>query len=258
MKRVAGVLGLMVVVSFVHAQIHVNKLVIKAKQQYFFDQSDIIVADTLIMEDSACIVLNRLKKENYLHSKTAIIGKGCSIEGSGVNGNPGKSGQSGSSPVGPCKSATNGEPGRRGLDGTTGVNLFLYLEKVTMKGFLTIALHGGEGGNGGDGGEGGSGTSGTVHCSGGDGGSGGNAGDGATGGNAGTLTIHCPESLVELLDKNLIFKNYGGKGGEGGRGGYLGYAGLGPAGKNGKPGLPGTDGNGGQFGKSSSLNIVKN
>ncbi len=258
MKRVVGVLGLMVVVSFAHAQIHASKLIIKTKQHYFFDHSDIIVADTLIMEDSSRIVLNRLKKENYLHTKVAIIGKGCSIEGFGVNGKPGRTGRAGNSPVGPCKSGTNGDAGGRGLDGTAGVNLFLYLEKVTMKGLLTISLYGGEGGNGGNGGEGGSGTSGTVHCNGGEGGSGGNAGNGANGGDAGMLTVHCPESLKQLLDKNLNFKNHGGRGGEGGRGGYLGYGGLGPPGKNGKPGLPGTEGNEGQFGKSSTLSIVQN
>ncbi len=258
MKRVVGVLGLIVVVSFTHAQIHVSKLVIKANQQYFFDQSDIIVADTLIMQDSARIVLNRLKKENYLHSKVAIIGKGCSIEGFGINGKPGRRGRDGNSPVGPCMDGTNGDQGGRGLDGTPGVNLFLYLEKVTMNGFLTIDLHGGDGGNGGNGGEGGSGTSGTVHCNGGDGGFGGNAGNGANGGDAGMLTVHCPESVKYLLDGKLNFKNHGGRGGEGGRGGYLGYGGLGPSGKNGKPGLPGTDGYEGQFGKSSTLSLVQN
>lgn len=258
MKVVVGVLGWMMAVSLSHAQIHVSKLVIKAKQKYSFDQSDIVVADTLIMEDSASIVLNPLKRENYLHSKVMIIGNYCTIVGSGVNGKTGRSGRAGDSPIGPCKSGTNGTPGVRGLDGTSGVNLFLYLEKVTMKGSLTIYLHGGDGGEGGKGGEGGGGTSGTVHCKGGDGGLGGNAGNGANGGEGGSLTIHCPESVKELIGKSIQVKNYGGRFGKGGRGGYPGSAGLGPNRRNGKQGMAGVEGIDGKVGKQGVVSIVEN
>lgn len=247
-------LVLMVVVFFSHAQIHVSKLVIKAKQKYSFGESDIIVADTLIMEDSSSIVLNRLKTENYLHSKVTIIGKHCFIEGGGINGKIGRPGRPGDSPVGPCKSGTDGTPGVRGLDGTSGVNLFLYLESVTIKGLLTIDLHGGDGGEGGKGGEGGSGTSGTVHCKGGNGGLGGNAGNGANGGKGGSLTVNCPSGNKELISSHLKIYNRGGKFGKGGRGGYPGSAGLGP--KSGKPGMPGAEGVDGQLGKNGSISIV--
>ncbi len=258
MKRIAGILGLVFVVSSGHAQIHVSKLIIKANQKYTFDESDIIVADTLIMEDSSAIMLNRLRKENYLHTKVALIGNYCTIDGSGIHGNPGRPGRSGDSPVGPCKSGTNGTHGGSGLDGTAGVNLFLYLEKVTMKGSLTIDLHGGDGGKGGKGGEGGSGTSGTVHCKAGDGGLGGNAGHGANGGNGGSLTIHCSENVKELLNKNLRTENYGGRFGKGGRGGYPGSAGLGPNRKNGKQGMPGVEGTDGKVGNNGNVIIVQN
>ena len=40
------------------AQVRVNKLVIKAKETYVLAESDIIVADTLIMMDSSTLVLN--------------------------------------------------------------------------------------------------------------------------------------------------------------------------------------------------------
>lgn len=254
MKGVLGLLILMVVFSISHAQIHVSKLVIKAKQKYSFGESDIVVADTLIMEDSSSIVLNKLKTENYLHSKHAIIGKHCSIDGTGVNGKIGRPGRAGDSPVGPCKSGTNGTPGVRGLDGTSGVNLFLYLEHVTIKGVLTIDLHGGNGGDGGKGGEGGSGTTGTVHCQGGDGGLGGNAGNGANGGKGGSLTVTCPSSFKDLVSNHLKVYNRGGNFGKGGRGGYPGSAGLGP--KRGRHGMPGAEGVDGQPGKNGSLNIV--
>ena len=256
MKGVVGMLGLMVVFSFSHAQIHVGKLVIKAKQKYSFGESDIVVADTLIMEDSSSIVLNKLKTENYLHSKVAIIGKYCTIDGTGINGKLGRSGRPGDSPVGPCKSGTNGTHGVRGLDGTAGVNLFLYLDYVTINGFLTINLYGGDGGEGGKGGEGGSGTTGTVHCKGGDGGLGGNAGNGANGGKGGSLTVTCSSSHKDLLSNHLKIHNRGGKFGKGGRGGYPGSAGLGP--KRGNHGKPGAEGLDGGLGLNGTVSIVVN
>ena len=48
-----------------------------------------------------------------------------------------------------------GGPGTRGLDGRPGVNLFLYLERVTIRGPLIIDVSGGDGGQGGHGGSGG-------------------------------------------------------------------------------------------------------
>ena len=258
MKRTPLVLALMIVVSLGHAQIHVSRLVIEKGEVFSFGESDIVVADTLIMEDSASIVLNRLKKENYLHSKVMIIGKNCWIEGNGVKGNPGRPGRAGASPLGPCKSGSNGTPGGRGLDGTSGVNLFLYLDKVTMKAPLTINLRGGDGGVGGKGGDGGTGTSGTVHCNGGDGGIGGSAGNGANGGSGGSLTIHCPVNLSERLNKELKVINSGGYLGKGGRGGYPGSAGSGPNRRNGKQGMPGTEGLDGGLGRNGTVSIVHN
>jgi hypothetical protein len=257
MKRVAGLLGLLMASVISYAQIHVSTLRIKANQKYTFEQTDIVVADTLIMEDSATIVLNPLKRENYLHTKVMIIGKHCVIQGSGVNGKQGRAGRAGNSPVGPCKNATNGTAGGRGLDGTPGVNLFLYLDKITMEEPLIIDLHGGDGGEGGKGGNGGSGTSGTVHCKGGDGGVGGDAGNGANGGNGGSLTIHCPAAQEEFLGRNLKIRNFGGRYGKGGRGGYPGGAGLGPQ-RNGKPGMPGAEGLDGGLGRNGTISIVGN
>ncbi|HEY3429544.1 MAG TPA: hypothetical protein VGK39_02635 [Cyclobacteriaceae bacterium] len=258
MKRVVGLIVLVTAVSVGQAQIHVSKLVIKSKQKYSFGESDIVVADTLIMEDSSSIELNSLKRENYLHSKVLIVGNHCSIVGSGINGKQGRAGRAGNSPVGPCKSGTSGTQGGRGLDGTPGVNLFLYLEHVTLKSHLIIDLHGGDGGTGGIGGEGGSGTSGIVHCNGGNGGYGGNAGNGANGGDGGSVSIHCPAGLSELVNKNFKIKNYGGAFGRGGRGGYPGSGGLGPSGRNGKNGMPGEEGFDGFVGKNGKISIVHN
>ncbi|HEU5291940.1 MAG TPA: hypothetical protein VFU05_14920 [Cyclobacteriaceae bacterium] len=258
MNRIALTLALMIVAPLSHAQIHMTKLVIKKGESFSFNESDIVVADTLIMEDSSSIVLNRLKKENYLHTKIAVIGKNCSIQGNGIKGGPGRSGRPGASPLGPCKSGGNGTQGGRGLDGTSGVNLFLYLDKMTMKGPLKIDLRGGDGGAGGKGGDGGTGTSGTVHCKGGDGGFGGTAGQGANGGSGGSLTIKCPVNLREQVEKEIKVISTGGYLGKGGRGGYPGSAGLGPNRRNGKQGMPGAEGLDGGLGKNGIVSIVHN
>jgi hypothetical protein len=254
MKRIVSVLTWMALFSVSHAQIHVGKLLIKSKQKYSFEQSDILVADTLIMEDSSGIVLNKLKRENYLHTKVVIIGKQCWIDGGGVNGSSGRNGSPGQSPIGPCKNGGNGTSGTRGLDGTGGVNLFLYVDAITVKEFLTVDLHGGDGGSGGKGGEGGSGTSGTVHCKGGDAGKAGNAGNGANGGQGGTLTVTCRSGEKDVIASHLKVNNSGGRFGKGGRGGYPGAPGLGP--KRGKYGLPGDEGIDGQLGKNGTVNFA--
>jgi hypothetical protein len=257
-KQLTGLLVWMAACSFSYAQVHISKLIVKSNQKYLFDQTDIVVADTLILEDSATIVLNPLKRENFLHTKVLIVGKHCSIIGSGTHGKKGRTGRPGDSPIGPCKSGGNGTPGTRGLDGTAGINLFLYLDQVTMKESLKIDLHGGDGGEGGMGGEGGSGTSGTVHCNGGSGGFGGAGGNGGNGGEGGTLTIQCPAGLNAMLNKNLSLKIQGGRFGKGGRGGYPGAAGSGPPKRNGKLGVPGHEGTDGQLGKYGKFTIMQN
>lgn len=257
-KQLAGLLVWMAAYSFGYAQVHINKLIVKKNQEYLFDQTDIVVADTLILEDSATIVLNPLKRENFLHTKVLVIGKQCSIIGRGTHGKKGRTGRPGDSFIGPCRNGGNGTPGGRGLDGTWGVNLFLYLDQVTMKESLKIDLHGGDGGEGGMGGEGGSGTSGTVHCNGGSGGVGGDGGNGGNGGEGGTLTVHCPPGLNDLLNKNLNLKIQGGRFGKGGRGGYPGAAGSGPSKRNGKLGVPGREGTDGQLGKYGKFTIIQN
>ena len=59
----------------------------------------------------------------------------------------------GNTPTGPCLNGSPGKDGTRGLDGTKAVNLFMYLEKVTVRGQLIVDLGGGKGGRGGHGGQ---------------------------------------------------------------------------------------------------------
>ena len=113
------------------AQVRVGKLLLKAEETYTLAETDILVADTLVMMDSSRIILNKLKTDNFIRAKVAIIGSYCLIDGKGIEGKPGRQGRSGLSYNAPCRDGLPGGPGSRGLDGRPGVNLFLYLERVT-------------------------------------------------------------------------------------------------------------------------------
>ena len=237
------------------AQIRVSKLVIQPKETYTMDQSDILVADTLIMMDSSRLLLNKGKSDNFIRTKVAIFGKFCVIDGKGIPGKPGRQGRGGLSYNAPCRDGLPGGPGTRGLDGRPGVNLFLYLEKVTIRGPLVIELSGGDGGTGGPGGSGGGGSPGTLHCNGGNGGNGGNGAPGGNGAVGGNLVLSSPKInlLQPAIGTKIVVRVGGGNPGEGGRAGYHGGAGLGPRGKNGKNGEPGAEGKSGITGPEGSL-----
>lgn len=259
--RVFVVLLTLLVSAPVFCQVRLSKLVIKAKETYYLENSDILVADTLIMMDSSTLVVNKLKQENFLRVKVARFGNHCVIDGRGIDGKPGRTGTHGNTPTGPCLNGSPGKDGTRGLDGTKAVNLFLYLERVTVRGQLIIDLDGGKGGRGGNGGNGGGGSPGTMHCNGGNGANGGKAGPGGNGGNGGvlTVTIPKPQTFKDLiLAKKVIVKNLGGDAGPSGRGGYHGGAGLGPSKKNGKDGTPGDYNANGVSGEKGSFVIQVN
>lgn len=227
-----------------HAQVRVGTLVILPHETYYLDSTDILVADSLIMMDSSRIKLNGLKAENFIRTNVAIVGYHCVIDGRGLPGKKGLDGTPGLTPIGPCRDGVAGRNGLRGLSGGAGINLFLYIDKIHIKGKLIIDLSGGNGGDGGNGGEGGSGSPGTHHCIGGDGGRGGNGGAGGDGGRGGVLTIGGRDAdITRALIGNLLrIKGQGGSFGYGGIGGAGGQSGLGPKGKNGKPGEKGLDG----------------
>lgn len=250
---------LLLLAGSVDAQVRVSKLVIKAKETYVLQNSDILVADTLIMMDSSRLVMNKLKPENYLRVRVGRFGKDCVIDAKGVSGQPGRNGTNGTTPTGPCMNGTPGKNGTRGLDGTKAIKLFLYLDRVTIRGQLTIDVSGGDGGRGGHGGAGGGGSPGTTHCNGGNGANGGQAGPGGNGGNGGTLEIVVPKPQVFkdlILSKKIVAKVTGGAAGPSGRGGYHGGAGLGPNKKNGKDGEPGPYNKAGISGEQGAL-IIK-
>jgi hypothetical protein len=239
------------------SQIRVTKLVIKPHQIYEIGQSDILVADTLVMMDSSRLVLNQLKPENYIRAQIAIFGNNCVIEGKGIKGQDGRDGRNGDTPLGPCRDGGDARNGGRGLDGGTGVNLYLYFEELINKNKLIVDLTGGNGGNGGNGGIGGGGGPGTVHCKGGNAGNGGNGGDGGNGGRGGVLTISCTlcNDVRSLVSQHFIVRTGGGGFGYGGRAGYAGGPGISPTRNNGTKGAVGTDGTNGKSGEKGALNF---
>jgi hypothetical protein len=255
-----GTVSLTLISATLIAQIRVSKLVVAKGETYSMTGSDILVADTLLMKDSSRIVLNPLRKENFIRASVAVFGNNCVIDGNGVNGKAGKKGISGQSPIGPCQNATSGRNGARGLDGTSGVNLFLYIDQLKNIGSLTIRLSGGNGGDGGDGGPGGGGSSGTTHCFGGNGGNGGSGGAGGNGGDGGVLMLGGKDKIKvrTLLGDSLTVQTSGGTFGYGGIAGHGGPAGLGPDKKNGKSGVPGKEGPHGRPGNIGTIRFEDN
>jgi hypothetical protein len=237
------------------AQIRVGKLIIRPNQIYSLGNSDIVVADTLVMMDSSRIRLNGLKPENYIRAQVAIIGKYCVIDGRGIDGKRGANGVTGTTPIGPCQRGVAGRNGSRGLDGTSGINLFLYIDSLILKGTLTIDLSGGDGGDGGNGGFGGSGSPGTKHCNGGDGANGGNGGNGGSGGPGGKLTLGASTvaGVRPKMGEQIKLYYEGGTFGYGGVSGHGGAAGLAPKGRNGKSGSRGIDGSHGRSGNIGTI-----
>ncbi len=227
------------------AQIRVGTLNLKAKEIYKILDSDIVVADSLIMGDSSKIILDVSKKENFLHFKWISIGSGCSIIGRGKQGAIGGKGANGANGVGPCVDAKPGQNGFKGGNGEDGRNLTMYLSNISIKGSLIIDLSGGDGGDGGKGGTGGHGGAGTRVCQGGDAGNGGNGGDGGNGGESGKLNINCQNCEVDLRTIEgtlMIMRLYGGYAGIGGKMGIAGRVGTGSV-KDGASGKNGIDGN---------------
>ena len=171
------------------AQIRLNTLTVGPNEVFELQNTDVMVVDTLILGDSSRIILNTLKKDNFIHVKKLIVGRGSAIVGKGEPGIRGTVGLSIVTAGGPCKDGTMGQPGTPGTAGTNGVNLFLYVDELLIKGNLVIDLAGGDGGDGGKGGNGGDGNTGTRLCQGGNGGDGGAGAAGGRGGHGGNLTI---------------------------------------------------------------------
>jgi hypothetical protein len=227
-----------------NAQIRSGSFIIESGQTFELKNSDIIVADTLIMMDSSRLKLNKAKQENYLRVKVAVFGKNVVIDGRGIVGLQGKKGSRGSTSLGPCRPGSTGKTGARGTDGAQGVNLFLYIDKIIVNGNLVVDLSGGNGGDGGDGGEGGGGSPGTTHCFGGNGGAGGDGGPGGDGGKGGVLTFGGGDvDVIKLLiGSQIVINALGGNFGYGGIAGGGGPPGLSPSTHHGTAGRSGKDG----------------
>ncbi len=261
MNRLLSVAFVLLFAAPLLGQIRVNTLVVKPKQTYELKGTDILVVDTLILMDSAVLVLNKLKAENFIHAHKIVFYRGSMIDGKGVHGIRGRNGRAGSSSSAPCSNGSPGTPGTEGTNGGHGIGLYLAFSDIVLHGVPVIDVSGGDAGDGGDGGLGGGGGTGTRICAGGNGGGGGPGSNGGNGGNAGKITFQAnrvPE-LRSMLGEQIIIRNYGGNPGNGGEGGSGGYAGLSPTGKNsldGKPGKKGVRGKDGIAGKPGAISFV--
>jgi hypothetical protein len=260
MRFILVVPGLLLAAS-TWGQIRLAKLVLEPKQVYEIKGSDILVVDTLIMKDSAKIILNKLKADNFIHAKSATFYRGSLIDGRGVHGIRGRNGRTGVTSESPCTDGGNGAMGSAGTNGGNGTNLSLYFSDIVLKGPLIIDVSGGDAGDGGNGGAGGGGGQGTRICAGGNGGNGGQGSDGGNGGTAGSITFNSsriPE-LRFMMGDRIIVRNYGGNQGLGGDGGGGGFSGLSPIGNNkmdGKSGRKGLKGKDGNPGKQGTINFL--
>jgi hypothetical protein len=235
-------------------QIRLNILTIGKHEVYELKGTDIMVLDTLILGDTATLILNNSKKENFIHAKKIVAGKGAAIIGHGASGIAGKTGIAGTTPSGPCRSGGPGSSGAPGTNGKDGVSLLLYFDRIQIEGALRIDLAGGDGAQGGKGGTGGDGNPGTRLCPGGNGGDGGDGQSGGDGGNAGNLTMTSGygSDLRSWMGEKIVVRSYGGFAGFGGDGGQGGQRGLGPL-KDGNQGRKGRTGEDGKQGKPGAV-----
>ncbi len=248
----------MLLASLVTAQMRYTKLVLEPKQKFAFSaQSDILVADTLILKDSAVLQLNNLRPENYIRSRFIHIEGMAIIQGNGMHGQPGRDGRAGLSGTGPCQNGRNGTAGQNGLAGAKGTDLILYCDNLVIDKQLVINLSGGAGGRGGNGGRGGDGSTGTVHCSPGQGGDGGAGGNGGNGGHGGNFTFQGARAttLSRWVGNKILIYTNGGQPGRGGQGGAAGLGGPGTGRSFGRNGLNGPDGLTGIGGKPGTVNF---
>jgi hypothetical protein len=166
---------------------------------------DTFLLDSLVMEDSAVLLMDTRYKSCLIRANFFSVGNQDIIIGIGRDGKRGSDGADASI-------RALDLPGKDGTSGTPGVHLTLNLSKVALQALLAINLYGGRGG---DGGQGGSivqhaATSVAERPNQGHGGSGGD------GGNGGDVIISCPAELEKIINDKIIVNVQGGPGGKSG------------------------------------------
>ena len=166
---------------------------------------DTFLLDSLVMEDSAALLLDVRYKSSLVRANYFSAGSGVSIIGIGRDGAPGSDG------VDASMRGTN-LAGKDGTSGSPGINLTLYFFNLSLQSQLEIDLYGGAGG---DAGRGGSMTyhAATTSAERPNQAVGGNGGDG---GNGGTVIISCPSDLEKIVTDKIVINAQGGKGGKSG------------------------------------------
>lgn len=236
-------------------QVRTVKLVIPSDSVYQLQKSDILVADTLIMNNGSKLLLNSAIPDNFLYVRHLIVQGEVQIIGAGATGPDGRVGRKGQNTGAPCSKGGDGLPGSKGLNGRNGTNLNLTVESFIIQGSIKINLNGGDGGKGGDGGNGGIGSNGTLVCKGGNGGNGANGQPGGDGGKGGNLIIknQAGNPLKLLVGQKLFITTFGGLSGPGGKGGAFGNGGEGPQKGKGSHGVSGTAAPPGKKGESGNV-----
>jgi hypothetical protein len=258
--RIIVLLLVLVIPGLMMGQVRLARLELKKHEVYEIKKADILVVDTLIMNDSSRLVFDHQVPENFLHVKKWIVHGVAFVDGHGIYGLRGRNGRTGSSPSTPCTPGGVGLAGTEGTNGANGLTISSYLSDIEIKGKLVIDVSGGDAGDGGNGGRGGGGGPGTRLCAGGNGGNGGPGSKGGNGGNAGTVNLIAPRipELRSMLDQTIIIRTYGGNHGLGGNGGAGGDAGLSPTGNtkmDGRTGRKGQRGPDGIAGKPGTINF---
>lgn len=243
-----------------------NNLEVKAGETITLSESQSrLQLDELRLEDGAVVRFAPGVTRWQVSAERAWVGDNVRIEGGGVAGADGQTGEDASGQADECDDGIAGARGTAGDKGGSGVVIAMNI-KIAHWGSMAIDTRGGKGGAGGAGGAGQQ--AGEVDkCSQTRGGSGGEGGDGGDGGNGGNVRIrysYLPDSRInEGLEKRLSILNEGGKGGEPGVGGaggegtdgqYINMRTLtgskkwvaggreGSSGDKGKPGRSGVDG----------------
>ena len=106
MVRFAGFILFLSYAALASGQVRLHTLVLKPKEIDELTGSDILVVDTLIMMDSSVLILNKLKKDNFIHAKKLVFYRGSLIDGKGVMGLQGRNGRPGYSSSSPCSKGT--------------------------------------------------------------------------------------------------------------------------------------------------------
>jgi hypothetical protein len=166
---------------------------------------DTFLLDSLVMEDSAVLLLDTRHKSCLIRANFFSVGTQDSIIGIGRDGKRGNDGVE-------AAMRSLDLPGKDGRSGTPGIHLTLNFSNLVLQNTLEIILYGGRGGDGGRGGliyqHAATSAAERPNI-----GPGGNGGDGGSGGD---VILSCPSDLEETVKDKIVIHAQGGIAGKSG------------------------------------------